>query len=93
LNKPELNQTLNDLNINISKCGAMHSLALTRNGDVYQWGWDGVERLGRLEIRKRDFDYSPIKVNNFENEVVMSIQWPSQKRAMSTVGEIMSMVN
>jgi alpha-tubulin suppressor-like RCC1 family protein len=36
-NYPKLNEFLSELNINIIKCGAFHSLALTQSGEVYAW--------------------------------------------------------
>jgi alpha-tubulin suppressor-like RCC1 family protein len=58
-NNPELNELLSDLNITVIKCGAYHSLALTRSGEVYGWGGNYWGQIGCGD----DFDkFMPTKL-------------------------------
>jgi alpha-tubulin suppressor-like RCC1 family protein len=70
-NKPELNLFLSDLNFDIIKCGAYHSLALTQNGEVYAWGSNVDGQLG-IESES-DSQLTPVKVNGFDEETVIMI--------------------
>jgi hypothetical protein len=62
-NKPKLIESLSNLNINSIKCGKLHLFALTKNSEVYDWGWSG--------FHFRNFDSSPVKINFFEDETIM----------------------
>jgi alpha-tubulin suppressor-like RCC1 family protein len=71
-NKAELNEILSDLKIDVIKCGAYHSLALTQNGDVYIWGWTRFNQ----EV-SAGFGFIPIKVNFPEKVVIKQISCSS----------------
>jgi alpha-tubulin suppressor-like RCC1 family protein len=65
-NKPELNAYLSELNIISIKCGISHSIALTTNGEVYEWGqMKNKSSNGPILI--------PIKVEGFWEEFVTEI--------------------
>jgi hypothetical protein len=68
-NKPELNVLLSDLSVSVVKCGANHSLALTKSGDVYFWG----NYRSRRNVRDPDYLLMPFKVNDFDNEIIIEI--------------------
>jgi alpha-tubulin suppressor-like RCC1 family protein len=69
-NKHELNVFLSDLNIEILECGGIHSLALTRNREVYAWGWNSFGQTGN---GKDELQLIPIKVLGFGKEKVTRI--------------------
>jgi RCC1 and BTB domain-containing protein len=86
--KPEV-QFLSQLNIHSLNCGPFHSLALTKNGEVYAWV---SNRLGLIGIRsKKDHQLLPIKVNGLHNEKVIQIScgfWHSM--ALTESGNVFS---
>jgi hypothetical protein len=67
-NEPELNVSLSSLKIDVIKCGFWHSLALTKNGEVFSWGLiatgGNIEEICQLK---------PIKVDGFGGEKVVMI--------------------
>jgi hypothetical protein len=67
-NAPDLNKFLSRLNIEVIKCGFWHSLALTKNGEVFSWGFistgKGVKKMCQL---------TPIKLDDFNGERVVDI--------------------
>jgi tRNA A-37 threonylcarbamoyl transferase component Bud32 len=67
-NKPEVNKFLSNLNIDVVKCGFWHSLALTKNGEVYAWGL--ISTGGSL---KEMCQSTPVKVDGFDGEKVIMI--------------------
>jgi alpha-tubulin suppressor-like RCC1 family protein len=46
-NKPELNELLTDLDIDVIKCNTNHPIALIKSGDIYVWGWMESDNLCR----------------------------------------------
>jgi alpha-tubulin suppressor-like RCC1 family protein len=68
-NKPELNVLLSDLSVSAVKCGANHSLALTKSGDLYFWGSYKIRRI----VEDPGHHLMPFKVNGFDNEIVIEI--------------------
>jgi alpha-tubulin suppressor-like RCC1 family protein len=69
-NKPELNALLSGLEINAIECGWHHSLALTKNSEVYAWGWN---RFGQIGNGCYDNQLTPIKVEGLRNQRVIMI--------------------
>ncbi len=67
-NKPELNNLLSNLKIDALKCGFLHSLALTKNGEVYAWGL--ISTGGNIEEM---FQPTPVKLEDFDGEKVVMI--------------------
>ncbi len=69
--RPELNKFLSDKFIIDVCCGAHHSLALTKNGEVYTCGKNKNEQIGS---GKFNFCESrPLKVNGFDDEKIVMI--------------------
>jgi alpha-tubulin suppressor-like RCC1 family protein len=68
---PEIHQFLSQLSIYSLDCGYFHTIALTKNGEVYAWGSNtsGVIGIGS----EKDHQLLPIKVNGFNNEKVIQI--------------------
>jgi alpha-tubulin suppressor-like RCC1 family protein len=70
-NKPKLNELLSDLKIDVIKCGAFHSLALTQNREVYAWGTNEAKQIGKGF--KSRFQSTPIKLDIFNDEKIAMI--------------------
>jgi hypothetical protein len=81
-NKPFLNTLLTELEIEIIKCGAFHSIALTKNGDIYVWGNNGNGEIG--SGRNIDYHLMPIKVS-VDNERIISVSCGFQHSLALTV--------
>lgn len=48
-------------------CGESHSVALTREGEVYAWGGGSMGQLGLGDSLRQSL---PIKVSNLENKII-----------------------
>jgi alpha-tubulin suppressor-like RCC1 family protein len=70
MNEPELNVYLSELNINVIKCGALHSLALTQSGEVYAWGFNEFGQIGNC---CNENQLVPTKIDSFDNEQVIML--------------------
>jgi alpha-tubulin suppressor-like RCC1 family protein len=71
LNKPKINEYLiNEVIIDMS-CGAYHSVVLTQNSEVYVWGYNNLGQIGNGS--EELFQLIPIKLNEFNDEKVISI--------------------
>ncbi len=57
------------MNINIIKCGAFHSLALTQFGDVNVWGWN----YGKIGCGDNKKILMPTKVKNLNKHKIKMI--------------------
>jgi alpha-tubulin suppressor-like RCC1 family protein len=66
--EPELNEILNGLNIVDVKCGFWHSLALSKNGDVYAWGL-----ISSGAIIEEMSQPTPMKMDGFNGEKMVMI--------------------
>jgi hypothetical protein len=66
--EPELNGLLSNLNIDAIKCGFWHSLALTKNGEVYAWGL--ISTGASIEEMTQS---TPMKVDCFDREKIVMI--------------------
>jgi alpha-tubulin suppressor-like RCC1 family protein len=64
----ELNELLSNLDIEIVKCGFWHSLALTKNGEVYACGL-----ISSAESNEKTYQPTPMKVDGFDGEKVVMI--------------------
>jgi alpha-tubulin suppressor-like RCC1 family protein len=85
-NRHELSEFLSELNIETIECGAFHSLALTRNGEVYAWGSNTVGQVGKC---LKTMQLSPIKVISLEQERVVRISCGGQHSlALSESGRV-----
>ncbi len=71
LNKPKINEYLiNEVIVEMS-CGAFHSMVLTLNNEVHVWGYNGFGQIGNGS--EEFFHLIPIKLNEFNDEKVISI--------------------
>lgn len=70
-------------------CGGMHSVAVTRNGEVYTWGCNDDGALGRPTTGDDGEEYLPRKVSLPENvEVVLASAGDSHTAVLSNKGEV-----
>jgi hypothetical protein len=68
-NKPFLNEL--DFEIDVIKCGAFHSIALTRTGEIYAWG---KNENGQIGIANNvDYHMVPTKVHVGNDEKIISV--------------------
>jgi hypothetical protein len=84
----KVNSFLSDLNINSIKCGAFHSLALTQNGELYAWGINSNGETGNGSEEK--LQLLPIKVNGFNEEIIMISCGFSHSMALTKSGQVFS---
>jgi alpha-tubulin suppressor-like RCC1 family protein len=66
--KPELNSELSNLNIDVVKCGFWHSLALTKNGEVFVWGLISTDKF-----HEEICQVTPKKLDGFGGEKIVMI--------------------
>ncbi len=57
---------MNDLKVQKISCGAFHSLLLSRDGDIYAFGWNDCRKVGNGTRDKQRF---PIKLE-FNNKFI-----------------------
>jgi hypothetical protein len=87
--KPELNKMLSFLNIHVIKCGAYHSLALTRNGEMYTWG--NIHFGEFFGIFFGSNACAPIKLKAIERERIVMISCGfSHSMALTEKGRVLS---
>ncbi len=87
--KPQLNDYLSDETIVDISCGDSHSLALTKSGFVYAWGWNKSGLIGnRSNI---EVQLIPVKINGFNSEKIIQISCEKfQSLALSVKGHVYS---
>jgi alpha-tubulin suppressor-like RCC1 family protein len=71
LDKPKLNEyLLKEVIVDIS-CGAFHTIALTKNSEVYVWGSNICGQIGNGS--EEFFQLIPIKLNDFRHQKIIAI--------------------
>jgi alpha-tubulin suppressor-like RCC1 family protein len=94
LNRPELNELLTNLVIKDIKCGSNHSIALTKNGEIYGWGWNQWGQCGYGHIHIHEFNLIPIKVSALVGVKISVISCGSEhSMALSVKGIVYSWGN
>lgn len=80
--KPALLKDLQDKSMVQVACGGLHTLVLTRSGDVYSWGCNDDGALGRTA---KDANGGPENVPHKINFFCQSAELPIDGRQMGTI--------
>lgn len=75
-------------NIIQTSCGNLHSLALTKDGDIYSFGFNNYGQLGLGSYR--DKEYKPTLIENLKNVVQVSCSHSNHSLALTKDGEVFS---
>ena len=70
------------------ECGGYHTVGLTKNGEVYSWGYNGYGQLGHGDNEPRTI---PMKVESLDGMVITKIScggWHTA--ALTDKGEILT---
>jgi alpha-tubulin suppressor-like RCC1 family protein len=73
--RPVINLYLNDLEIIDMSCGALHTLVLTSNGDIYSWGLNDFGQTGNGS--DSEYQLIPIKINSEKFKAISCGSWHS----------------
>ncbi len=80
---------MNDLNIDVLKCGAYHFLALTQTGELFSWGYNLYEQCGIDS--EQNIQLSPAKIDHFiGSKVVMTSCGFDHPMALTECGHVYS---